>query len=336
VLISHHRIDQPAILESANVSRTLSVAGASVSVTTPPTVNVDAGRLSVARSAAAAFARSVSGIADRTLSLQGADVSVSEPPSIAVEGGQLSVSRSATASVQTENERSTTVSRTISLSGATVTVQAPPTVTVEGGRISVGRSVTASAIAEVEKSASVSRTIGLQGADVAVTAPPAVNVEGGQVSVSRTAETGYQVETGYEETFFSTDLTTSATQCAGGVCESTSQNDDATDSGASQAAGATLEVTFQTGAMTSNGDASVTIEALDGNGSSLASKTENVSTGLNTYSFTFSAPSGTEQIRIDRSVIANSQLVSGFTCSTDGDCTNESATIESDITVIEQ
>ena len=140
----------------------------------------------------------------------------------------------------------------------------------------------------------------------------------------------------YERDFFATSLTVFAGACENGTCETTTESGTRRDRTAEAAAGQDLLVQYELGQITSNTNGTVSITFFDGAGNSLATDIDTFdSSGSNsTKSFTVSAPPGTREIRVGRSLFANSENESANRrCSSDADCSDESGTIKAPITV---
>jgi hypothetical protein len=171
---------------------------------------------------------------------------------------------------------------------------------------------------------------------VSVQAPPGANVDAGVLTPGRTVTEGFTVQSPYNETFFTSALTASASTCNGGTCATDTAFDSAADP-APDVGGETVDVEYDLGTVTANASGSVTIKFKDSSGSVLASRTQSFDDGQSgqTQSFQDTAPAGTVEVVIERDLTADSQDTSGgfVGCSFDSDCTDEEATIQSSITV---
>jgi hypothetical protein len=180
------------------------------------------------------------------------------------------------------------------------------------------------------------RSLSLEGAGVTVQAPPSANVDAGVLTPGRSTTGGFTVQSPYNESFFGSALTASASTCEVDSC-ATDQSFDSASDAAPDVGGETVEVEYDLGTVTANSTGSVTIKFKDSSGSVLGSRTQSFDDGQSgqTQSFQDTAPSGTVEVVIERQLTADSQDTSGgfVGCSFDSDCTNEEATIQSSITV---
>jgi hypothetical protein len=321
-----------AILVDAASSRALTVVGGGVTVADPAPVAVDGGAEAVSRATQASATTLLSAGATRTLSVVGGGVTVDDPTPVAVDGGAENIGRTTAATAQTAIV-DVVSSRSLSIVGGGVTVDEPSPVTVQGGEEAVARSTSATATQPVTGTAS--RTLSIVGGGVTVSKASPVDVNGGAETVSRTTQSGSQVS--ITKTFFpNSTIRADSSGCNSGgfVCDSDSASDSDTDTTASSVAGKQATISFDVINCTSNASGDVIVRFLDGTGSELSSKTKsfNSADSGQTVLFNASAPSGTEQIQIDRNVSCQSFNDSGrIDC--DSTCSRESVLVDENVTL---
>lgn len=306
---------------------TFTIQGADVSIAVAESTSVDRPETQVQSTDAVAVSFTAPGI------------SVQESADFTVQGADVSLALSETTNYDSiAQEVQSSDSITVGFTAAGVSVQAGASVTVQGGdvAISVSESSVTAVAATVQSVDSV--TVGFTAPTLDIQAGSEITVQGSDVAVSVAETSAYDLS--YFGSFLAGGDSVSASACTGSnACETNSSVQDETDTDATDSQGDAMLVTVPVGTFTDGSDGTVTVYEEDGSGNTLDSHSEPIepADANSNVTFTYNADPSVQQIRVETDLTADSVNTSGqISCSSDSDCSNETAEIDSAITVESQ